>query len=137
MPNAAPPSPSCQFELHPQSDNPLFEFPPIRQPTVCRSTHNEFLPLFNKKCLTTSPFQSNPPFISVRSTFHFNLIHPLIHSNRPSISLRSNIRSTLHFNPTTSPHLTSPPIHTPPTHPLQKPIHIPSNPSSRNPPLNP
>ena len=51
--------------------------------------------------------------------------------------------------------LTSPPIHTPwpschspsrrrnhthlqkPTHPLQKPIHIPSNPSSQNPPSNP
>ena len=38
------PSPSCQFELYPQFDDPLFEFPPVR-----RSTHGEFPPLFEQK----------------------------------------------------------------------------------------
>ena len=81
------------------------------------------------------PQSSDPPTMSFlhclnKSTFdthYFHPIHPLFHfdptSNPPSILTRQ-------------PHLTSPPIHTPPTHTLQKMIHIPSNPSIQNPPSN-
>ena len=72
------PSPSRQFELHPHSNDPLFKFPPVRQPTVRQSTHGEFPPLFKQK-------MSDNLTISVWSTLYFTLIHPLFQSDPPFI----------------------------------------------------
>ena len=76
-----------QFD-DPQSANP---------PTV------SFLHCLNKKCPTTSPFQSDPPSISLRSTLYFNLIHPLFKSN-PTYDPPSILTRQPHL---TSPHLQS------------------------------
>ena len=105
------PSPSCQFELHPQSDDPLFEFPPVRWPIVRRSTHDEFPPLFKFILVRQPHLTFDPPSIWVwKPHLTSPPIHPLFQSDN----------------------LTSPS-----TYPLQKLIHIPLNPSSQNPPTNP
>ena len=122
------PSPLRQFELHPQSDDPLFEFPPVQWPIVRRSTHNEFPPLFEFILVRQPHLTFDPPSIWVSQP---HLTSPPIHPLFQSDNLTSNPPSISVWQPPL------PPIHTPPTHLLQKPIHIPSNPSSQNPASNP
>ena len=97
------PSPLRQFELHPQSDDPLFEFPPVQWPIVRRSTHNEFPPLFEFILVRQPHLTFDPPSISLRSTLYFNLIHPLFKSN-PTYDPPSILTRQPHL---TSPHLQS------------------------------
>ena len=130
------------------------------------SVVTELHPLPHAKCRSTlslTPVRA-PPTVWRAPSIHPRWVSSTIWVHFiPTTS--PHLQSTLYFSPTTSPHLwstlylslttsphltsppihplfesndvTSPPIHTTLTHPLQKPIHISSNPSSQNPLSNP